>query len=223
MTSSARPNISSRSTGRARSSWPSAAARMAACWWVRPRSNGPTCSPPRFRRSVSWTCCASASSRWARAGSPTTARWTIRTEFKALLAYSPLQNVKAGVNYPATLVTTGDHDDRVYPAHSFKFTAAMQQADPSGKPILLRDRDARRAWRRQADGQADRGDGGYLCVHFERDEVRLSGRRRAGASCGPLLSGSAVRRVQRRCNSIAGMLATGIETCAVTSSRALLM
>lgn len=59
-------------------------------------------------------------------------------EFKALLAYSPLQNVKAGVNYPATLVTTGDHDDRVYPAHSFKFAAAMQRADPNGKPILLR-------------------------------------------------------------------------------------
>ena len=59
-------------------------------------------------------------------------------EFKALLAYSPLQNVRAGVNYPATLVTTGDHDDRVYPAHSFKFTAAMQRADPNGKPILLR-------------------------------------------------------------------------------------
>ena len=59
-------------------------------------------------------------------------------EFKALLSYSPLQNVKAGVNYPATLVTTGDHDDRVYPAHSFKFTAAMQRADPAGKPILLR-------------------------------------------------------------------------------------
>ena len=59
-------------------------------------------------------------------------------EFKALLAYSPLQNVKAGVSYPATLITTGDHDDRVYPAHSFKFTAAMQRADPNGKPILLR-------------------------------------------------------------------------------------
>jgi prolyl oligopeptidase len=59
-------------------------------------------------------------------------------ELKALLAYSPLQNVKAGVQYPATLVTTGDHDDRVYPAHSFKFTAAMQRADPHGKPILLR-------------------------------------------------------------------------------------
>jgi prolyl oligopeptidase len=59
-------------------------------------------------------------------------------ELQALLAYSPLQNVKAGVGYPATLVTTADHDDRVYPAHSFKFTAAMQRADPEGKPILLR-------------------------------------------------------------------------------------
>jgi prolyl oligopeptidase len=59
-------------------------------------------------------------------------------EFQAMLAYSPLQNVKPGVKYPATLVTTADHDDRVYPAHSFKFTAAMQRADPNGKPILLR-------------------------------------------------------------------------------------
>jgi prolyl oligopeptidase len=59
-------------------------------------------------------------------------------EFQAMLAYSPLQNVKPGVKYPATLVTTADHDDRVYPAHSFKFTAAMQRADPDGKPILLR-------------------------------------------------------------------------------------
>jgi prolyl oligopeptidase len=59
-------------------------------------------------------------------------------EFHAMLAYSPLQNVKSGVSYPATLVTTADHDDRVYPAHSFKFTAAMQNADPDGNPILIR-------------------------------------------------------------------------------------
>jgi prolyl oligopeptidase len=59
-------------------------------------------------------------------------------EFKAMLAYSPLQNVRAGVNYPATLVMTGDHDDRVFPAHSFKFAAAMQHADPKGNPILVR-------------------------------------------------------------------------------------
>ncbi len=58
-------------------------------------------------------------------------------EFRALLAYSPLQNVRAGVNYPPTLITTADHDDRVFPAHSFKFAAAMQHADPRGRPILL--------------------------------------------------------------------------------------
>jgi prolyl oligopeptidase len=59
-------------------------------------------------------------------------------EFKALLAYSPYQNVRANVDYPATLIITGDHDDRVFPAHSFKFAAAMQHADPQGKPILIR-------------------------------------------------------------------------------------
>lgn len=59
-------------------------------------------------------------------------------EFKALLAYSPLQNVKSGVAYPPTLITTGDHDDRVFPAHSFKLAAALQHADPDGHPILLR-------------------------------------------------------------------------------------
>ncbi len=59
-------------------------------------------------------------------------------EFDALYAYSPYHNVKSGVNYPATLIMTSDHDDRVFPAHSFKFAAAMQHADPNGKPILLR-------------------------------------------------------------------------------------
>ncbi len=59
-------------------------------------------------------------------------------EFRAMLAYSPVQNTRAGVSYPATLITTADHDDRVFPAHSFKFTAALQHADPHGRPILLR-------------------------------------------------------------------------------------
>ncbi|MTJ84154.1 MAG: S9 family peptidase [Telmatospirillum sp.] len=59
-------------------------------------------------------------------------------EFKALLAYSPLHNLKPGVNYPATLVMTGDHDDRVFPAHSFKFAAAMQHVNPHGRPVLIR-------------------------------------------------------------------------------------
>ncbi|WP_419605187.1 prolyl oligopeptidase family serine peptidase [Thiolapillus sp.] len=59
-------------------------------------------------------------------------------EFKALYAYSPYHNVKPGVRYPATLVMTADHDDRVYPAHSFKFTAALQAAQAGPAPILIR-------------------------------------------------------------------------------------
>jgi prolyl oligopeptidase len=59
-------------------------------------------------------------------------------EFKAMLAYSPLHNIRAGAGYPATLVVTADHDDRVYPAHSFKFGAALQHAYPTGRPMLLR-------------------------------------------------------------------------------------
>lgn len=57
--------------------------------------------------------------------------------FEPLLAYSPYHNVVEGVPYPATLVTTGDHDDRVYPAHSFKFAAALQEASTSG-PVMIR-------------------------------------------------------------------------------------
>jgi len=59
-------------------------------------------------------------------------------DFDYLIKYSPVQNVKAGVCYPATLVTTADHDDRVVPSHSFKFTAAMQQAQSCAHPILIR-------------------------------------------------------------------------------------
>ena len=59
-------------------------------------------------------------------------------DFKALLAYSPYHNVRPHIDYPATLILTGDHDDRVFPAHSFKFAAAMQNANPHGKPVLIR-------------------------------------------------------------------------------------
>ena len=59
-------------------------------------------------------------------------------QFKFLLAYSPLHNIKAGVNYPATLVTTADHDDRVVPAHSFKFIAELQDKHEGGNPVLIR-------------------------------------------------------------------------------------
>jgi prolyl oligopeptidase len=60
-------------------------------------------------------------------------------EFKALHAYSPYHNLKPGVRYPATLVTTADHDDRVVPAHSFKFAARLQECQaPGGPPTLIR-------------------------------------------------------------------------------------
>jgi prolyl oligopeptidase len=59
-------------------------------------------------------------------------------EFKALYAYSPLQNIKPGTKYPPTLITTGDHDDRVVPAHSFKFAATMQAAQSGDNPVLIR-------------------------------------------------------------------------------------
>jgi prolyl oligopeptidase len=58
--------------------------------------------------------------------------------FKALLAYSPLHNIKPGTCYPPTLITTADHDDRVVPAHSFKFAAALQAAQSCENPVLIR-------------------------------------------------------------------------------------
>ncbi len=59
-------------------------------------------------------------------------------EFKAIYKYSPLQNIRAGVNYPATLITTADHDDRVVPAHSFKYAATLQEKNAGDNPILIR-------------------------------------------------------------------------------------
>ena len=58
--------------------------------------------------------------------------------FEYLLGYSPVHNVKEGVEYPATLVTTGDHDDRVVPAHSFKFAAELQEKQSGNNPTLIR-------------------------------------------------------------------------------------
>lgn len=58
--------------------------------------------------------------------------------FEYLKGYSPLHNVKEGVQYPATLITTGDHDDRVVPAHSFKFAAELQAKQTGSNPILIR-------------------------------------------------------------------------------------
>jgi len=59
-------------------------------------------------------------------------------EFKALYAYSPLHNIRPGVEYPPTLITTADRDDRVFPAHSFKFAAALQAAYAGDRPMLIR-------------------------------------------------------------------------------------
>ena len=61
---------------------------------------------------------------------PVQARW--------LEAYSPLQNIRKGASYPAVLITTGDHDDRVVPGHSFKYTAALQEAQGGDAPVLIR-------------------------------------------------------------------------------------
>jgi prolyl oligopeptidase len=59
-------------------------------------------------------------------------------DFRNLLSFSPLHNIKAGACYPATMVTTADHDDRVVPAHSFKFAATLQEAQACANPVLIR-------------------------------------------------------------------------------------
>ena len=59
-------------------------------------------------------------------------------EFKALYAYSPIHNIKQGGKYPATLITTADHDDRVVPAHNYKYAAALQAAQGGDAPVLIR-------------------------------------------------------------------------------------
>ncbi len=59
-------------------------------------------------------------------------------EFKALYAYSPIHNVRPGTKFPATLITTADHDDRVVPAHSFKYAAALQASQAGDDPVIIR-------------------------------------------------------------------------------------
>ena len=79
---------------------------------------------PKFTIGWAWT---------SDYGSP-----DIAEEFKALYAYSPLHNIKPGTKYPAVLVTTADTDDRVFPAHSFKYAAALQAAQAGTAPVLIR-------------------------------------------------------------------------------------
>ena len=55
-----------------------------------------------------------------------------------LMAYSPYHNIRPGTRYPATLIVTGDHDDRVVPAHSYKFAASLQHAQAGDAPVLIR-------------------------------------------------------------------------------------
>lgn len=59
-------------------------------------------------------------------------------QFKYLMPYSPLHNIREGMNYPATLVTTADHDDRVFPAHSFKYISQLQAKHKGDNPVLIR-------------------------------------------------------------------------------------
>jgi prolyl oligopeptidase len=81
----------------------------------------------RFHKfTIGWAWCAEY-------GSPDN-----EADFKTLYAYSPLHNLKTGTAYPATMITTADHDDRVVPAHSFKFAAALQAAHQGDNPVLIR-------------------------------------------------------------------------------------
>jgi prolyl oligopeptidase len=59
-------------------------------------------------------------------------------EFAAIYKYSPLHNIRKGTKYPAVMVTTADHDDRVVPAHSFKYAATLQEAQGGDAPVLIR-------------------------------------------------------------------------------------
>jgi prolyl oligopeptidase len=68
----------------------------------------------------------------------TALQMTNKEMFDYLYHYSPVHNVKKGTCYPATMVTTADHDDRVVPAHSFKFAAQLQSAQNCSNPVLIR-------------------------------------------------------------------------------------
>jgi prolyl oligopeptidase len=93
------------------------------------------------------------------------------TEFGYLYKYSPLHNVSPGACYPATLITTADHDDRVVPSHSFKFAATLQAAQGCHKPVLLRvEKQASHAYRPTDRQIAELADGwAFALAHIEAD------------------------------------------------------
>ncbi len=86
-------------------------------------------------------------------------------QFPYLYQYSPLQNIRPGTRYPATLITTADHDDRVVPGHSFKFAATLQAAQAGPQPVLI---EIETKACREADEQDHRGAGGPVCVPGEK-------------------------------------------------------
>ena len=91
-----------------------------------------------------------------------------RAQFDALYAYSPLHRVRDGTDYPAVLMLTGDNDGRVNPAHSRKMIARLQQADPSGRAILLRTSVVERTRHRNGAVGAHRGSHRPLWIHHPR-------------------------------------------------------
>ncbi|MDP9142463.1 MAG: prolyl oligopeptidase family serine peptidase [Pseudomonadota bacterium] len=109
---------------------------------------------------------------WAWAGDYGTAE--TKEGFEFLYPYSPVHNVRKGTKYPATLVTTADHDDRVVPGHSFKFAAALQHAQAGDAPVLIR-----------IDVKAGHGAGKPVGKLIEEDADRLAFLRRYTAPAAP--------------------------------------
>ena len=163
-------------------SWRSRAAATAACWSAPAMTQRPdlfgaalpavgVMDMLRFHKfTIGWAWKSDYGSSETKEG------------FDTLIKYSPLQNLKPGTKYPATLVTTGDHDDRVVPAHSFKFAAALQAAQAGAGAGADPHRDQGRPRRRQADEQADRRARRRPRVHAARPRRRARG----GAALEPV-------------------------------------